>query len=682
MKKLLLSAATAVAFFASASSFAQTPGVLLVNEFSKGTGNVGPYIELLVGSTSAATGVDVRNWIVDDNNGIFNGGPAAAGKGITTGHLRLVNDAFWSNVSAGTLIVLFDNSNAPNAAGLPNLGLIAAASAAADGTFSAPGAIYVAVGKSPYVAYKSNLPNASPATNSYCGGNAYQTPGLFNVTALATDLTGDGIQTRCPGCLDNLQQEPSFYSGAAFGSAMSAVTGSGIGGALVSTNPAYTTFAGKVFALNAGTTLNAPGVSANWTADTATTATQTPGSQNSTANGTFITSVAAAGTSFRYTACAQPTPMNQPKGALVVTEISNGPSGECEYVVLAVAPCSASNDADNVDVRGWILDDNNGVFNPTGAGTGKGITNGHFRLAFNAKWAAVPVGSSIVVYNGADNCIGLPTGTGVIGGHNVYYIDVNNPGTNTDLERYGSFPTSANGNYCNPNGLNTPYVSPATSYAATVGMGNGADGFQVRCPGCNDMNNANPEFYHGVAYGPNSGPAAFASASGLIGGPALNFTAGAKHRIIFKFAGTISSSSVLANPANFDTAAALTSPATVGDYSASLFNYLTGGTGDFPCCGAAAARPAVQQESVKAILGATDVKVYPNPAKAVLNIEFPAAAEVAVKLFDMNGRIVAEQAANGKNKVSINVASFTPGLYFYQVISNGNVQSGKVTVGK
>ncbi|WP_118952809.1 T9SS type A sorting domain-containing protein [Taibaiella helva] len=682
MKKLILSAAAAAALFASTGSFAQTPGVLLVNEFSKGTGNVGPYIELLVGSTSAATSVDVRNWIVDDNSGVFNGGPAQAGKGITTGHLMLVNDAFWSNVPAGTLILLFDNSAAPAAAGLPNLANIAAAQASADGTFSASGAIYVAVGKSPYVAYKSNLPTASsPANNGYCGGNAYQAPGLFNVTALAQELTGDGIQTRCPGCKDNLQGGASFYSGAAFGSAMSAVTGSGIGGAKITTSASYTTFAGKVFKLTAGTASGAPAVNANWTADTATVSTQTPGAQNSTANGTFIASVATAGTSFRYTACTQPDPMTEPKGALVVTEISNGPSGECEYVVLAVAPCSSSALEENVDVRGWILDDNNGVFNPAGAGTSRGITTGHFRLAFNAKWAAVPVGSSIVLYNGADNCIGLPTGTATIGGHNVYYIDVNSPGTNADIERYNSFPSSANGNYCNPNGLNTPYAI-ATAYSSTVGLGNSGDGFQVRCPGCNDMNNAAPDFYHGIAYGTNSGANAFASAAGLIGGPALNFTAGSNHRILFKFTGAISSSSVLANPANFDTAAALTSPATVGDYSASLFNYLTSGSVDFPCCGAAQARPAVQQEAAKAILNATDVKVYPNPVKAVLNIEFPAAQEVAVKLFDMNGRIVAEQSANGKNKVSINVAGFTPGLYFYQVISNGAVQSGKVTVGK
>ncbi|WP_118975664.1 T9SS type A sorting domain-containing protein [Taibaiella koreensis] len=685
MKKLILSAAAAAALFASTGSFAQTPGVLLVNEFSKGTGNVGPYIELLVGSTSATKNVDVRNWIVDDNNGVFS--TTAPGNGITTGHLRLVNDGFWSSVPAGTLILMFNNATGqkPAAAGLPNLASINAASAAADGTFTSGGTIYVAVGKSPYVAYINNIPNVGvfPYNGSYCGStSALVAPGLFSTVDLATDLTGDGVQTRCPGCLDNLQSEPSFYSGAAYGSLMNAVTGSGIGGAKVTTNPAYTTFAGKVFSLTAGSASNAPGVSANWSADTATIATQTPGSQNNAANGAFIASVAGTGTGFRYTACAQPDPMTEPKGALVVTEISNGPSGECEYVVLAVAACSSSNDAENVDVRGWILDDNNGAFNPAGAGTGRGITTGHFRLPFSAKWAAVPVGSSIVVYNGAFNCIGLPTGTATLGGHNVYYIDVNNPGTNTDIERYGSFPTSANGNYCNPNGLTTPYVNPATSYAATVGLGNTGDGFQVRCPGCNTMNAAGPDFYHGIGYGTDVGANAFASAAGLIGGPVKTFSSLTGQRILFKFTGSISSSSVLANPANFDTAAALTSPATVGDYSAALFAYLTSGAGDFPCCGAAQARPAVQQESAKAILNATDVKVYPNPAKAVLNIEFPAAQEVAVKLFDMNGRIVANQNANGKNKVSINVAGFTPGLYFYQVISNGAVQSGKVTVGK
>ena len=50
------------------------------------------FVELVVGTTDGAAGtVDVRNWIIDDNNGIFNGS-VAAGAGISGGHLRLAND--------------------------------------------------------------------------------------------------------------------------------------------------------------------------------------------------------------------------------------------------------------------------------------------------------------------------------------------------------------------------------------------------------------------------------------------------------------------------------------------------------------------------------------------------------------------------------------------------------------
>ncbi|MGB3526322.1 MAG: hypothetical protein WBB32_10195, partial [Flavobacteriales bacterium] len=128
-----------------------------------------------------------------------------------------------------------------------------------------------------------------------------------------------------------------------------------------------------------------------------------------------------------------PPPPVTPQGTLVITEFSNGPSGDCEYVELYVTKCSLYPDATEVDIRGWIVDDNGGNLNSEGGcTTGVGISSGHLRLAAVATWASVPVGSVIVLYNGNDNCYAFTAQEAGTGGQ--YFVNVN---STTLIERTG-----------------------------------------------------------------------------------------------------------------------------------------------------------------------------------------------------------------------------------------------------
>ena len=80
---------------------------LVINEVSQGPAGNQEYTELLVVGTSSCSGVstyDIRGYYIDDNNGTFAPG---TGTGIADGCVQLSNDPLWSNVPAGTLILIY-----------------------------------------------------------------------------------------------------------------------------------------------------------------------------------------------------------------------------------------------------------------------------------------------------------------------------------------------------------------------------------------------------------------------------------------------------------------------------------------------------------------------------------------------------------------------------------------------
>ena len=81
----------------------------------------------------------------------------------------------------------------------------------------------------------------------------------------------------------------------------------------------------------------------------------------------------------------------------IINEFSNGASGSKEFIELLVIGNNA-NPNDPVDLSGWIIDDNNGDFQSSGAEFA--IGRGHFQLG--SCFSSIPPGVLIVIYNDDD----------------------------------------------------------------------------------------------------------------------------------------------------------------------------------------------------------------------------------------------------------------------------------------
>lgn len=90
---------------------------------------------------------------------------------------------------------------------------------------------------------------------------------------------------------------------------------------------------------------------------------------------------------------------------LYINEVSQGPSGNKEYVELLVVASPTCFAVTTLDLRGWYIDDNNGA-HATGSGTG--IAQGCVRFTQDPLWAAVPAGTLIVIHNDADPNVNVP----------------------------------------------------------------------------------------------------------------------------------------------------------------------------------------------------------------------------------------------------------------------------------
>lgn len=171
---------------------------------------------------------------------------------------------------------------------------------------------------------------------------------------------------------------------------------------------------------------------------------------------------------------------------LLINEFSNGPSeglGEQEYYEFVVA----GRCGETVDVRGYIIDDNNGTFTTDfSAPAGSGIAAGHLRLTNHAQWSNIPVGSLIVVYNEGDPNSSLPDDDPFDTDNDSLYVI---PHTFSDLVEINTtipnVTAPADSNY-------TPATYGSTSWTA-LNIRNDGDAIQVRTP--------NGTYFHGVSYG-------------------------------------------------------------------------------------------------------------------------------------------------------------------------------------
>jgi gliding motility-associated-like protein len=169
---------------------------------------------------------------------------------------------------------------------------------------------------------------------------------------------------------------------------------------------------------------------------------------------------------------------------LVINEVSQGPTGAKEYVELLVVGTPTCNAIPCMDLRNYIIDDNNGN-HATGAGVG--IAAGCVRLQNIPFWQCIPYGTIIVFYNDADQNASIPAqDLSMIDGNCRLVIPISNC---TLLERHTTLPSTAL----------SPY--PTTGFVGCgnwtqISMANGDDSFQTI--------NASGALLHSVSWNNNT----------------------------------------------------------------------------------------------------------------------------------------------------------------------------------
>ena len=164
------------------------------------------------------------------------------------------------------------------------------------------------------------------------------------------------------------------------------------------------------------------------------------------------------------------------RGGLILNEISNmGASGQDEYFELIVMP-DPNNPTANINISGWIIDDNN--YPGSGVGTATGY------LAFGDCYTSVPPGSILVVYDSTNPNAALPADDPTdSNSDNVYII----PDNSTCMFKCSSNPNTSSSEYCPCTGG----LNPGGSWV--LGMRNQGDLAQVRNP--------DEVFIHGIHWG-------------------------------------------------------------------------------------------------------------------------------------------------------------------------------------
>ena len=179
---------------------------------------------------------------------------------------------------------------------------------------------------------------------------------------------------------------------------------------------------------------------------------------------------------------AQPLLVNGP----YINELSQGPSGSEEFVEIMVYGDVNCNDT-CFDLRGWILDDNNGYF---ASGGGSGIATGSYRFGPDPIWECVRYGTLIVIYNEFDRNVNLPPDD-LDPSDGVIIL----PANSILFERAGGIPSVSGG----PNYPTNNWLTRGSWQNTTLNNSN--DSYQIRQP--NNLNGLISPF-HAVSFGSNT----------------------------------------------------------------------------------------------------------------------------------------------------------------------------------
>ncbi len=157
----------------------------------------------------------------------------------------------------------------------------------------------------------------------------------------------------------------------------------------------------------------------------------------------------------------------QAKAQLVINEVSQGPTGNKEYVELLVVGTPTCTTIPCMDLRGYYIDDNNGNH---AAGAGTGIAMGCVRLSQDALWSCVPAGTLIVIYNDADLNASVPAqDLALTDGNCVLVIPISNC---VLLEKHTTLPSVGSATYP------TAGIVPCGNWT-NISMANTDDSFQT-----------------------------------------------------------------------------------------------------------------------------------------------------------------------------------------------------------
>ncbi|MDB5228642.1 MAG: hypothetical protein JWN78_2835 [Bacteroidota bacterium] len=188
---------------------------------------------------------------------------------------------------------------------------------------------------------------------------------------------------------------------------------------------------------------------------------------------------------------------------VVLNEFSQG-AGNAAYIELVVIGVPGT----TVDLRGWIIDDNSGIFSG-GYGTQLGIADGHIKFSNICTWEKVPVGSIIVIYandqtggtpakNGKITSLGLADDETDANLDYVYVVGVNyyNSGQCSSASANSYFSSDCNlpSNTSYDSYTPSTYVSPDMG---TVQFRNAGDAVQIR--------DQSGTYFMGLSYGNKGG---------------------------------------------------------------------------------------------------------------------------------------------------------------------------------
>lgn len=92
------------------------------------------------------------------------------------------------------------------------------------------------------------------------------------------------------------------------------------------------------------------------------------------------------------------------------------------------------------------------------------------------------------------------------------------------------------------------------------------------------------------------------------------------------------------------------------------------------------------RDNIALIEKESSLKVYPNPASSITNLDYnlPKASKVTLQVYDMNGRLLSSldkgNQSSGQHSIQMNVQNMKSGVYMIRIITNNSTNTAKLIV--